>query len=314
MPTINRIQYHRYGGPELMKLESFELASPGTGEVLVRVNAAAANPMDWTIRNGVTKMQTGRHFPRGLGHDFAGIVEQVGAGVNDLRAGDEVLGAMTMKASGAYAEMVLADARLLVKKPTNLSFEEAAAVPTVGVTAWQALIGKGRLKPGQSVFINGVLGGVGRSAAQLARMVGANVTGSCRDASSDEAKALGLSQVVGFDFDKEKFKDQFDVILTTAGTLTLGDARTMLKRGGRFVDINVTPAKLAKSLFARDFKPLIAKYTPDDLGIVARAASEGKLVVPIARKVPLSQGVEALVQLERNHTPKGGKLIITMQS
>ena len=313
MPTINRIQYRQYGGPELMKLESFELASPAKGEVLVRVVAAAANPMDWTIRDGVTKMQTGRRFPRGLGHDFAGIVEQVGAGVKGFQAGDAVLGAMTMKASGAFADMVLADADLLVKKPSDLSFEEAAALPTVGVTAWQALVDKGELQPGQNIFINGVLGGVGRAAAQLALMIGATVTGSCREPSSHVAEALGITKVVGFDFDPHALQGQFNVILTTAGALALDDARTMLKTGGRFVDINVTPAKLAKSLIARDFKPLIAKYTPEALGAVARAASEGKLDVPIALTVPLPRAIDALTDLERNHNPKGGKLIITMR-
>lgn len=313
MPAMQRIQYHKYGGPELMRLESFEPALPGKGQALVRVLAAAANPMDWKIRDGTTKMQTGRRFPRGLGHDFAGVVDRVGEGVTRFKKGDDVLGAMTMKESGAFAEMVLVDEKLIVKKPAELSYAEAASLPTVGVTALQALIDKGELQAGQSVFINGILGGVGRSAAQIALMHRASVTGSCRDSASADAKALGITRVVGFDFDPQALRGRFDVIFDTSGTLALNDARKMLKPGGRFVDITITPAKLAKGLFARDFKPLIAKYTPEALETVARAASEGKLNVPVARTVPLTQAIAALTELERKHTPRGGKLVITLE-
>ncbi len=311
MSTTQRIQYHQYGGPELMRLEPFEAAPPGNGQVQVKVVAAAANPMDWKIRDGLTKMQTGRRFPRGLGHDFAGVVERVGEGVTSVVKGDAVFGAMTMKASGAFADTVIADAKLVVKKPAELSYEAAAALPTVGVTAWQALVEKGRLQSGHSVFICGVLGGVGRCAAQIALMKGATVFGSCRDGASDEAMAAGVTRVVGFDFDPQVLKGRFDVIVITAGTLTRKEARGMLKRGGRIVDINVTPAKLARSLFARDFEVLIAKYTPEALAMVARAAAAGDVVVPIARTVSLTRAIEALTELERHHVPKGGKLIIT---
>ena len=136
---MKRIQYYEYGGPERMRLEEFSPAAPGKGEVLVRVMAAAANPMDWKIRNGDTKLMTGRSFPRGLGHDFAGTVEDLGPGVTRFRAGDAVLGAMSLKASGAFADMVVADETQIVKKPADLSHEQAAALPTVGVTAPQAL-------------------------------------------------------------------------------------------------------------------------------------------------------------------------------
>ncbi len=313
MPTMRRIQYDRYGGPELMRLEKFELSSPGTGQVLVRVLAAAANPMDWKVRNGDTKLMTGRRFPRGLGHDFAGLVEGVGAGVTRFRVGDAVLGAMSMKASGAFAEMVLADENHITAKPAELSYEQAAALPTPGVTALQSVIDNGELQAGQSVFINGCLGGVGRSAAQIALMHGASVGGSCRASAKGEAKALGIAPVVGFDFDPQVLKGQFDLIFDTAGTMSLKDARKMLNPGGRVIDINMTPAKMARSLVARDYKGVIAKYTPSALETVARAAAQGKLDLPVARAVPLTQAIDALTELERERTPKGGKLVITTQ-
>src|SRR3954452_4148058 len=160
---MQRIQYHQYGGPDVMRLEEFEPGRPGSGEGLGRVRAAAANPMDWGIRNGGMKMVTGRRFPRGLGNDFSGVVEAIGDGVTRLSVGDEVLGGTPLKTSGAFAEMVIAEEKGVVKKPAELSFEEAAAIPTVSLTALQAVLKKGKLQPGQSVFINGCLGGVGRA-------------------------------------------------------------------------------------------------------------------------------------------------------
>jgi NADPH:quinone reductase-like Zn-dependent oxidoreductase len=123
---------------------------------------------------------TGRRFPRGLGHDFAGTVESIGEGVTRFQVGDDVFGAMSMKDSGAFAEMVVTDGKLIVAKPAELSYAEAAALPTAGVAALRSVIDKGQLQAGQSVFINGCLGGVGRAAAQIALMHGASVGGSCR--------------------------------------------------------------------------------------------------------------------------------------
>jgi NADPH:quinone reductase-like Zn-dependent oxidoreductase len=190
-------QYRQYGGPELMRLEEVEPASPGNGQVLVRVRAAAANPKDWKIRSGATRLVTGHRFPRGYGHGFAGTVVGVGEGVKRFKAGDDVLGVMGLKASGAFAEMAVADEKLIVEKPAGLSYEEAAVFPAVGVIALQPVIGKGRLRAGQGVFINGCLGGVGRAAAQIALMHGASVAGSCRGTAAADARALGIAPVVG---------------------------------------------------------------------------------------------------------------------
>ncbi len=313
MTTPRRIQYDSYGGPERMRLEEFQPPSPGDGEVLVRVRAASANPMDWKVRNGDTKLMTGRRFPRGMGHDFAGIVEGVGGGVTRFRVGDAVLGAMSLKAAGAFAELVLADEHNVTAKPAELSYEQAATLPTVGVTALQSLIDTGQLRAGQSVFINGCLGGVGRAAAQIALMHGASVAGSCRESASADAEALGITPHVGFGFDPQVLEGRFDLILDTAGTMPLKDARKLLKPGGHVIDINMTPAKMARSFIARDYKGVIAKYTPASLETVARAAAQGKLELPVARTVALTRAIDALTELERKRTPKGGKLVITTQ-
>ena len=315
---MQKIEYHEYGGPELMRLDEVKTPEPGKGRVLVRVRAAAANPMDWKMRNGDARLMTGRRFPRGVGHDFAGTVVAVGAGVTRFKPGDDVLGAMSLRDSGAFAEMVAADEQQMVKKPAVLTYEEAATLPTVGVTARQALIDKGKLAAGQSVFINGCLGGVGRTAAQVALMHGASVGGSCRVTAIDDAKTLGVDPVVDFDFDPAALKGRFDLVLDTAGTMRVKAARTLLKPGGHIVDINVSPAsmaaKMARSMFSRDYRILIARYKSEDLDEVARAAAEGQLAIPVARTVPLTQAISALTDLERTHTPKGGKLVIVPQA
>lgn len=314
MTTLKRIQYHRYGGPEVMRLEDFEPARPESGEVLVRVKAAAANPMDWQIRSGEMRMMTGRKFPRGLGHDFSGVVEAIGDGVTRLSVGDEVLGGASLKASGAFAEMVVAEADAVVRKPVNLSWEEAAAIPIIGLTAFQAMVAKGRLQAGQAVFIHGCLGGVGRSAAQIALAHGASVGGSCRDTATQDARDLGIDPIVEFDFDATKLAGRFDLVFDTAGTLPKGAAQALLKPGGRIFDIKPTPAKFVRSAMPGPYHVLIAKAGVEDLEAVARAAGEGILRPPIARTVPLlGTSIAALTELERDHRPKGGKLIITTE-
>ena len=310
---MQKIEYDKYGGPELMRLQEVEPPVPGKGHVLVRVRAAAANPMDWKIRNGAVKIMTGRRFPRGLGHDFAGTVVAVGAGVTRFKAGDEVFGAMSMKDSGAFAEMVAADESQVVNKPAGLSYEQAAVLPTVGVTALQSVIGKRGLRAGQSVFINGCLGGVGRAAAQIVLMHGASAAGSCRDTAAADAKALGIEPVVGFDFDPEPLKDRFDVVFDTVGTLPFSAARTLVKPGGRIVDINMTPAKLPRVVFSPTYQAVNATYTRESLESVSQAAAQGKLAIPVARTVPLTKAIGALTELERARTPKGGKLVIVPQ-
>jgi NADPH:quinone reductase-like Zn-dependent oxidoreductase len=311
MTTMKRIQYHRYGGPEVMRFEDFRPARPGPGEVLVRVKAAAANPMDWKIRNGEMKIMTGRKFPRGLGHDFAGVVAAVGDGVTRLGVGDEVLGGTSLKAAGAFAEMVVADEKAVVLKPANISWEEAAALPVVGLTAFQAMVNTGKLHAGQAVFIHGCLGGVGRSAAQIALAHGASVGGSCRDTAMHEAQDLGIDPMVEFDFDATKLAGRFDVVLDTAGTLPVKAAQALLKPGGRIIDINPTPAKFVRSALPGPYRVLIGKAAVADLEAVAQAAGKGILRLPVSHTVPLGKAIAALTELERNRTPKGGKLVIT---
>ncbi|CQD16813.1 alcohol dehydrogenase [Mycobacterium europaeum] len=310
MPTLQRIQYHQYGGPEVMQLEDFEPRKLGADDVRVRVRAASVNPMDFGIRNGKMKMVTGRSFPRAMGYDFAGIVEAVGDNVTRLQAGDEVLGGASIKESGAFADVVVAEQKAVVKKPAGLSFEAAAAIPIAAGTAYQALFTKAQLRPGESVFVHASLGAVGRSALQLASAQGASVGGSCRAGSADEARALGIDPIVDFDFDPTAITQRFDVVLDAAGKLPISKARKILAPHGRIVSVKPSPANIARSALPGPFQVVIAQVVTADIEAIAQAAADGHLRLPVAQAVPLSEAIPALTQMEQHGTAKRGKLII----
>ena len=168
---MKRIQYHKYGGPETMQLEDFELQSPGPGGVAVKVKFTAINPIDWKVRRGELKMVTGKSFPRAMGSDFSGIVTAVGAGVTRCKPGDAVFGMARLKEGGALGEAVMTSETFIAKKPDSLTFEQAACLATPGVTAWNGLVDKANLQGKKRVFVNGCMGAVGEATVQLARML-----------------------------------------------------------------------------------------------------------------------------------------------
>jgi NADPH:quinone reductase-like Zn-dependent oxidoreductase len=309
---MKRVQYHRYGGPEVLSVEEFALAAPGRGQIRVRIRAAAANPMDWKIRKGEMKMMTGRKFPRGLGHDFAGVVEAVGPNVTRFKVGDEVFGATGLKESGTFAEALVTEDKTVFLKPQSLSFEEAAALPIVSATAWNALIDKAKLQAGQRVFITGCLGGVGRVAAQIAGMRGAEIAGSCSASRRDEALALGVAEVVDYRaFDIAPYRHRFDVVFDTAGVLSLSQCGAMLKRRGMALHIVPTPAKLIGCLLPSRHHLVFGNPTPQCMAGITEAVERGKLVPAIGRIAPLSEAISAVVELETTGLPKGKLVIVS---
>lgn len=308
---MKRVQYHRYGGPAELRLEEFTLPAPGSGQVRVRVKAAAANPMDWKIRKGEMKFLTGRRFPRGLGHDFAGVVEAVGPEVTRFKAGDEVFGATGLKEAGAFAEALLSEEKTVFLKPPSLSFEAAAALTIVSATAWTALIEKAKLQAGQRVFITGCLGGVGRVAVQIARMLEAEVAGSCSASRFSEARALGVTELVDYrDFDADKYRRSFDVVFDTHGGLSVSQCNALLKVGGVALHPVPSPLKLLWSLFSSRHQTIFAQMTPQAMNVIVEAAIQDKIAPAIGRTVPLAEAIEAIVALEKTGSPRG-KLVIS---
>lgn len=311
---MKKVQYHRYGGPEELRLEEVAVAEPGRDQIRIRIEAAAANGMDWKIRKGEMKMMTGGKFPRGLGHDFAGVVEALGEQVTRFKVGDEVFGATGLKEAGTFAEALVADEKTVFLKPTSLSFASAAALPIVSAAAWTGLMDKAKLRAGQRVFISGCLGGVGRVAVQIARMRDAKVVGSCDASGFQEAQALGLDEVVDYrDFHADSYRGSFDVVFDTHGGLSLSQSGMMLKRGGVALHLVPTPGKMMWSLLSRRHQTIFTKLTQPSMAAIIEAVEQGKITPTIGRIVPLYEAIPAIVALETTGLPKGKLVIFPMR-
>ena len=311
---MKKIQYSRYGGPEELRLDEVAPPEPARGQVRVQVKAASFNPMDGKIRRGEMKALSGFRFPRGLGHDFAGVIDALGPDVSNFKPGDEVIGVTSIPKAGAMADYVVADTKNVWIKPACVPFVEATALTIVGLTAWTALITKARLSSGQVVFINGCLGGVGRSAVQIARHRGASVVGSCSAAGFEEARALGVGEVVDYHtLAIHPFEGRFDVVFDTVGTLSLHQCGAMLKHSGMSLHIVPNFAKWIGSVFSRRHHLVFGNPTPQSLSGITEAAERGILVPAIGRTVPLSEAVASIAELERTGSPKGKLVIVPGQ-
>jgi NADPH:quinone reductase-like Zn-dependent oxidoreductase len=311
---VKRIQYLRYGGPETMHVDDFDLAGSASGEAAVRVVAAAINPIDWKIRSGELKMMTGRRFPRAMGSDFAGVVQAIGPGVTTVKPGDEVFGITNLKPSGAFAETVINPASQLAIKPATLSFEQAASLATPGVMALSGLVDSAHVKSGDTVFVNGCTGGVGEAVVQVARMLGARVAGSCSAKNMPRARELGVETI--YDYAAKPGPNQFgtpgayDVVYDTAGTLAVKHAMRMVKRNGIFLDINARPSKFIHAAISRRHKLLFCKPTTDLLARVAQTAIAGHLTMTIGQTVTLETAPKLIASLEHGQAQTGKGLIV----
>jgi NADPH:quinone reductase-like Zn-dependent oxidoreductase len=310
---MKRIQYDSYGGPELMRVDEFELPAPGNDEVAVRVRFAAINPIDWKLRSGLMKIVTGRNFPRAMGMDFSGIVTSIGPGVSRFRIGDAVFGLARFKESGALGQSVITKENFLSGKPESISFEDAACLGTPGVTAWNGLIDKAKLQAGQHVFINGCAGAVGEASVQIARLFGAVVSGSCSSRDMERAKSLGVQTVYDYRAtDLSSITTRFDVVYDTAATMTLSAGVAMLRPGGVFLDLNPGLGKFIRAVFDRRLKPVIGSPRADILEKLASAAKEGKFQIAIGETVALEGAIKLITELEKGRK-LGGKGIVAME-
>jgi NADPH:quinone reductase-like Zn-dependent oxidoreductase len=323
-PRMRAVVYRCYGGPERARLE--EVARPALADdrVLIKVRAAAVNPLDFHYLRGepyVMRMSSGVGAPANprLGVDFAGVVEAVGPNVRRFKAGDEVFGGVT----GAFAEYVsMTESRALARKPANLSFEQAAAVPIAGVTALQALRDIGALRPGQRVLINGASGGVGTFAVQIAAAMGAEVAGVCSTRNVAMVRALGAGRV--FDYTREDFtraSERYDLIVDTVGNHPLSALRRALTPGGRAVLVGgpndgkwIGPLSIAikataySPFVSQAFRFFIAEMNQKDLDVLRGLMQEGKVTPVIDRRYPLAELPAAIRYLEEGHAR--GKVII----
>jgi len=317
--------YCEYGPPDVVKVEDVERPAPGDDQVLVRVRAASINPLDWHYLRGtpyVARLGMGLRKPKSirLGVDFAGTVEAVGAKVTRFRPGDEVFGGR----SGALAQYVtVREDRAVVAKPPALSFEEAAAIPIAGVTALQALRDRGRLEPGQRVLVNGASGGVGTFAVQIAKALGADVTGVCSTRNVERVRSLGADRVV--DYTREDFTalgERWDLLLDNVGNHSLLECRRALAPRGRYVMVGGQPGRwidpmpralgalLLSRVVSQDMGMLLAELNQKDLAVLRDLAAAGKLRPVVDRRYRLDELATALRYLEEGHAR--GKVVLTV--
>lgn len=308
---MQRIQYHRYGGPEGMRLERCTPPLPGRGEIRIRVKAASVNPLDWQLRQGFMKLVMGNRFPRGMGMDLAGVVDAVGPGVTGLAIGDEVLGQTPMNNQNAFSELATTVPSLVIPKPPSLSFATAAAFPTVGLTAWRALVLVARLKAGQSVLVNGAAGGVGQAALAIARARGAVVSARVGTASMGVMESHGLAVLLDYNQAiPHSLRHSFDVVFDCHGGLTAKEEESLLKPGGVAVDIVPNMGNLLRSLLSP--KHRFARGAPGNtiLRAVADLAVAGKLPLPVGRTAPLSEAIAMISDLEAGKRVTGKAVIV----
>jgi NADPH:quinone reductase-like Zn-dependent oxidoreductase len=308
---MQRIQYHRYGGPEVMRLEAYELPAPGRNEILVRVKAASINPLDWKLRQGFMKLMMGRRFPRAMGMDFAGVVQRIGPGVTGFADGDEVLGQVPMMKPGAFAETAITTSDRIIHKPPALSFAAAATLPTVGVTAWRALIDGVKLKPGQSVFINGASGGVGQAAIAIAKVFGAVITARVGPSSLASFADMGLARVLDYTQPlPDHLHGAFDVVFDCHGGLTSRQEDFLTKRSGIAVDIDPTVGNVIRSLISSRHSFVRGVLSTVILQKIVDLATAGQFTMPINRTAPLSEAIALISELEAGNRLPGKSVIL----
>ncbi|OAB37003.1 alcohol dehydrogenase [Paenibacillus macquariensis subsp. defensor] len=321
---MKAIVYNKYGPPDVLQLKEVEKPVPKDNEVLVKVHAASANPLDWHFMRGtpyIMRLQTGLFRPKNnaIGVDVAGRIEAVGKNVKEFQPGDEVFGAC----NGAFAEYVCASEGYLVKIPVNVTFEQAAAVPIAAFTALQGLRDQGLIQPGQKVLINGAAGGVGTFAVQVAKSLGAEVTGVCSTRNVAMVRSIGADHVI--DYTQEDFtrcKNTYDLIFDAVGNRSLLYCRRILRPQGTFVIVGSQSkgrwlGPLARSLrglllsrfVSQRIMMFMASWSKDDLVTMQKLLEAGKVTPVIDRYYKWSEVTEAIRYLEEGHAQ--GKVIIT---
>jgi NADPH:quinone reductase-like Zn-dependent oxidoreductase len=307
-----------YGPPDVLELREIEQPIPRDDEILLKVHAASVNHADSHGLRGTPFMARiilgGLITPKVkiLGYDFAGQVELVGQYVKEFQPGDEVFG--TSKDAGGFAEYLCTTDELLLIKPSNITFEEAASVPAVGVPALQGLQQHGKLQSGQYVLINGASGGIGTLAVQIAKVLGAHVTGVCSTTNLERVRPLGVDAVI--DYTKEDFtqSDQrYDLVFDVVAKSSFSDCKPILKPMGRYVTTAFSPGLALKARVVRgDQKmiPFVANPSKRDLIFLKDLLEAGTLKPVIDRRYTLEQVPDAIRYLEEGHAR--GKVIITI--
>jgi NADPH:quinone reductase-like Zn-dependent oxidoreductase len=307
--TMKAVVIHEYGGPEVLKYEDISRPEPNDDQLLIRVIAAGVNPVDGMIRSGMFAKEGNRAFPIILGGDVAGLVEKVGSKITKFKAGDAVFAYVSLDDSGGYAQYALVTEREAASKPKSLTYVEAAAVPIVAMTAWQALVDTAKLGAGQTVLIHGGSGGVGSFAIQIAKARGAKVIATASTANQDLLKQLGAD--VAIDYTKQKFEDiakDVDVVLDAIGRDTLARSYGVVKKGGIIVSLVARPKDSELEKHGIRGTGLNVEPNSEELAEIGKLIDDERIKVIVFQTFPLSEAMKAQEQVATGHTR--GKIVL----
>lgn len=306
---------NHFGPPEVLKIEEIEKPVPNDNQVLIKIQFTGINPVDTKVRAGTSGMSKQLQLPAILGWDISGTIKKVGKNVTEFKTGDEVFGCIGFPGLGkTYAEYTVADPKLITKKPYNVSFEEAAAVPLAGLTAYQAINEHLKITQGQKILIQAAAGGVGHLAVQFAKLNGAFVAGTASGKNENFLKSLGVDQFI--DYKKEKFEDVFqngDAVLDAMGGEILYRSFSCVKKGGRVVCLPSSTKNDRKAIeLAQQFEVQIIwpmmHPNAEEMSLIAGLLEQKKLRVKIDKIFSLDEIAEAHKAIETHATD--GKVIV----
>ena len=325
--TFSAITGRCYGSPDVLVLEEFEKPKPVGKQLLIKVKTAGVNPLDWHYMRGspyIMRLGSGIGAPTEprLGVDFAGVIEAVGEDVTNFSPGDAVFGGKT----GAFGEyVVMEEDWAVVRKPENVSFEQAAAVPIAAITALQALRDSGGVDAGEMVLINGASGGVGTYAVQIAKSMGAEVHGVCSTRNVEMVRSLGADHVI--DYTKENYTHgdtKYDVIIDNVGNHSLMTNRLVMEDDAILVIVGGSPgdwlgplmrplgALIVSPMVSQQFSPFLAQISKGDLQVLADLMERGELSSVIDRRYSLEEAPEAISYSESGRAR--GKIIVVVDA
>lgn len=308
MEMMKAVRIHTYGGLSNLVYEDAPRPEVGTGQVLVRVHAAGVNPMDWKIREGWFKSIFHYPVPLILGTDMSGVVAAVGSGVTTLQAGEEVYGVVDMTLSGAYAEYALGKPQAIAPKPKTLDYIQAASVPIVALTAWQALFEVG-LQAGQSVLIHAAAGGVGSFAVQFAKLRGLHVIGTASVHNLDYVRDLGADEVIDYRATRfEQVASGMDMVLDTRGGEVQARSLTVLKRGGILVSTASPPDPEVAEKQGVRATMITVQPRAEQLTEIAKLIDSQQIKLTISNVLPLQEARLAHELSQTGHVR--GKLVL----
>lgn len=306
---------HRYGDRSIAGIEDIPVPEPGPDEVLIRVRAVSVNPVDWKVREGKAKIFTGGKFPKVLGLECAGIVEKAGGEIERFKPGDRVVMSTGIRRLGAFAQYAAASGETVYPMAAGVPFEQAACLPVAGLTSLQSLRDHGRLEAGMKVLVNGAAGGVGHIAVQVAKVLGAEVTGVCSAANAGFVRGLGADRTI--DYASEDFtlgRSRYDLVFDAVSKRSFGECKRVLSPRGVYVstlpDRTLIAQLVTMFLPGKKAKSMWVKQSAEDMAWLMEHLAAGKVRIAVEQIYPFAEIADAFALSESGHAR--GKVVAVL--